>query len=72
MKLDSALRKQNRVAIRKESLHDTNPQKQASVMKRLNTNQEIIDANVRQAARRAEENMRKIDEDIKKTLMLSS
>ena len=40
--------------------------KRASVEERLISNEEIVDANIRNANLRAEENMRKIDEDLQK------
>ena len=46
---DELCRKNTRVVIRRKSLNDENADKQASVLKRVNYNEELINASVRHA-----------------------
>ena len=64
------MRAMPRSFIRMDSICDPNPKKRASVLQRMESNNEIIDARVRYANDRAAENIRKLDESLQKTCEL--
>ena len=44
---DENQRRRTRIEIRRESFYDENPEKKASVLKRLQHNEEVVDATIR-------------------------
>ena len=54
-----------RALIRQDSICDPDPKKRKEVLERMETNDDIIEAKMRYVNERAEENLRKLDEDLK-------